>query len=84
VKGNCDADLVLKAASDFYENRMENAILVSSDGDYAVLVRFLMKKGKTPVIVSPSDAKKCSVLLKRTGVRIAYLNDQRGNLESQK
>src|ERR1700690_79504 len=54
AKGNCDADPVLKAVVDFYEQRLENAILVSSDGDYAVLVRFLQEKNKQPIVLSPS------------------------------
>ena len=40
-KGNCDADLVLQAARDAYENKFNKAIIVSSDGDYASLVKFL-------------------------------------------
>ena len=35
-KGNCDADLVLQAARDTYENKYDKAILVSSDGDMRV------------------------------------------------
>src|SRR3989344_3692955 len=45
VKGNCDADLVLKVAQDYYESRLTQAILVSSDGDYSGLVGFLKEKG---------------------------------------
>ncbi len=41
AKGNCDADLVLHAMSDAYENKFDSAVLVSSDGDYASLVKFL-------------------------------------------
>src|SRR3989344_790260 len=44
IKGNCDADLVLKAVVDFYEKQCEQAILVSNDGDYAPLVKFLKEK----------------------------------------
>lgn len=82
VKGNCDADLVLKAVRDAYENMFDRAILVSSDGDYAGLVKFLQEKNKFSVIVSPAVPQKCSVLLKRTNAKIAYLNDQRYILKS--
>ena len=74
-KGNCDADLVLKMVSDFYEGKMNKAILVSSDGDYASTIRFLIEKGKLPTILSPSDVERCSILLKRTGAKISYLRD---------
>src|SRR3989344_3368140 len=54
VKGNCDADLVLKATQDAYENTFEKAVLVSSDGDYVGLVKFLMTKNKFEAILSPA------------------------------
>ncbi|MBN2585221.1 NYN domain-containing protein [Patescibacteria group bacterium] len=80
-KGNCDADLVLKATRDAFENKCDSAVVVASDGDYASLVGFLQEKHKILVVLSPSTQKKCSILLKRTGVKIAYINDQRSNLE---
>ncbi len=84
VKGNCDADLVLKATQGAYENEFNQAILVSSDGDYASLVSFLMEKDKILTVVSPAVAKKCSILLKRTGAKITYLNDQKLILQKKK
>lgn len=83
-KGNCDADFVLQAMRDCYENKFENAVIVASDGDYASLVSFLNEKEKLAVILSPAMEKKCSILLKRTGVKISYINDQRSILEVQK
>jgi len=77
IKGNCDADLVLQAACDYYENNFGKAIIVTSDGDYASLVKFLNEKDKIRVILSPANEKKCSILLKRTGVPITYLNDKK-------
>ena len=82
-KGNCYADLVLNIVSDFYEGRADRAILVSSDGDYASTIQFLIKKGKLPAILSPSDVKKCSILLKRTGAEIAYLRDFMNTIKKQ-
>src|SRR3989338_658026 len=82
IKGNCDANLVLKATQDAYENTFEKAVLVSSDGDYAGLVKFLQEKEKFLAIVSPAISKKCSILLKRTGAKIAYLNDQKALIKA--
>lgn len=76
-KGNCDADLVLQATRDAYENKFDKAIIVSSDGDYASLVKFLKEQKKLRIILSPHDKNLCSILLKRTDAPIAYLNDQR-------
>lgn len=81
AKGNCDADLVLKCVEDLYEKSFDKAILVSSDGDYASLVKFLDRKKRFHTLLSPSLEKHCSVLLKRTGVSIAYINDRRSILE---
>lgn len=72
VKGNCDADLVLRTVCDTYENNFDKAVIISSDGDYASLVKFLQSKNKILAIVSPSN--HCSILLKRTGVKIIYLD----------
>ena len=83
-KGNCDADLVLKMVSDFYEGIAENIILVSSDGDYASTICFLIEKGCSPVILSPSDVKRCSILLKRTGAKISYLRDFMNTLRKRR
>ena len=77
IKGNCDADIVVKVMRDAYENKFNKAILVSSDGDYASLVSFLIEKQKIKVILSPYGTKKCSILLKRTGAAIAYIGEQR-------
>jgi uncharacterized LabA/DUF88 family protein len=81
AKGNCDADLVLKTVQEHYEGGYDNALIVSSDGDYASLVSFLINKNKLKTILSPANEKKCSVLLKRTGAKISYINNQRSHLE---
>jgi len=84
AKGNCDTDLVLKATQDTYENVFDKALIVSSDGDYAGLVKFLIERNKLETILSPATEKKCSILLKRTGAPIAYINDQKNILMVQK
>lgn len=82
-KGNCDADLVLHVIRNAYEKKFDRALLVTSDGDYAGLTAFLREKERLLAILSPSTSEKCSVLLKRTGAKIAYLNDQRSILEAE-
>ena len=84
AKGNCDADLVVAAMRDAYENKFDTVVLVSSDGDYASLVKFLLAKEKMKVVISPYETSKCSVLLKRTGVKISYISDQKTILKSTK
>lgn len=80
AKGNCDADLVLHAVRDFYEHQPSSVILISSDGDYAPLVRFWQEKQVTCTIVSPAPLKKCSWLLRKTNASMLCLDDVRNKL----
>lgn len=82
IKGNCDADLVLWAVRGAYEGKYEKAVLVSSDGDYASLVKFLQEKNKLREILSPRS--KCSILLKRTNASITYLHDVQNFVSAKK
>ncbi len=79
VKGNCDAELVLKTTVDYYEKQFDKAVIVSSDGDYAGLVKFLRDRGVLRSLVSPSN--KCSYLLRKLNIPIVYLSNQRAKLE---
>jgi len=78
VKGNCDADLVLHTVIDYYEKNFSQAVVVSSDGDYAGLLRFLDEKNALKVLLSPSN--HCSALLRKINIKISYLSEQRGKL----
>ncbi len=82
-KGNCDSDLLMKASQDLYEGNLKKAVLVASDGDYAPLVKVLIEKDSLKIILSPARAEKCSLLLKRTGADISYIDDQRSILEAK-
>lgn len=79
-KGNCDADLVVKVMQETFDNIFDKAVIVSSDGDYSSLIKFLISKQKLEVILSPAKAKKCSILLKRTEAKISYIDDQKNIL----
>lgn len=81
AKGNCDSDLLMQASADLYEGDLNKAIIVASDGDYTPLIKVLLVKSRLETILSPAPAEKCSILLKRTGAAIAYINDQRSHLE---
>lgn len=79
IKGNCDADLVLWAVLGAYEGHYRHAVIVSSDGDYAGLVKFLRERKRLKAIISPSD--KCSILLMRTGAPVTFVRDIRPLVE---
>ena len=80
AKGNCDADLVVQAMRDVYENDCEKSVIVTSDGDYSGLIKFLQEKDKLEIILSPSVQERCSILLKRTNAPITYLNDVKNKI----
>ncbi|MEK7556102.1 MAG: NYN domain-containing protein [Patescibacteria group bacterium] len=63
VKGNVDADLVLQAMIDY--PAYDRAVLVSSDGDFYSLARYLYDNKKLIAVLSPHK-KKCSTLLRRS------------------
>ena len=74
VKGNCDAELVLKTVSDFYTKSFEKAILVTGDGDFGCLVEFLQNQEALKCVVAP-DHKKLSILIRNKNCEVTYLNN---------
>ncbi len=72
TKGNCDGELILQATVDFYEKKYTKAVIVTSDGDFACLVNFLIEKDALDSVQSPTY-KKCSTLLTRSKARIVFL-----------
>ncbi|MCX6785740.1 MAG: NYN domain-containing protein [Candidatus Komeilibacteria bacterium] len=79
VKGNVDADLVLQAMMDLKE--YDKAVIVSSDGDFYSLVRYLKEQDKLELVLSP-NRDKCSSLLKiSAGPKIEFMNNLRQKLE---
>ncbi len=74
IKGNCDAELVLKTVSDFYTKSFNSCILITGDGDFGCLIEFLKENSSIKNILSP-DENKCSILLRNKNVEITFLND---------
>lgn len=75
VKGNCDAELVLKTVSDFYTKTCNSFILITGDGDFGCLAQFLKENNVMNRVIAP-DEKKCSILLKNKNIEITFLNEQ--------
>ena len=73
IKGNVDADLVLQAMVDY--DKYNQAVIITSDGDFYSLVRYLYDAGKLRMVLSPYK-DTCSVLLKQTAKeRIVYMDN---------
>jgi uncharacterized LabA/DUF88 family protein len=78
-KGNVDAELVLQAMIE-YPN-YDRAVIVTSDGDFACLVRHLYDHQKLERVLSP-DVQHCSALLKQAARdRIDFLTGARKKIE---
>jgi len=84
IKGNCDAELVLRAVADMYEEQYDKAVLVSGDGDFACLVTFLVEKKRLEVVLSPSHKKASVLLRKAVSESIVFLERFRSRLEYHK
>lgn len=61
VKGNVDAELVLHASAIEYGN-YDKAVIVSGDGDFHCLHRFLAEKRKLLRIIIPNEKSESSLL----------------------
>ena len=79
AKGNCDAELVLRAVRDTYETKFDKAVIVTGDGDFACLALFLLEKKKLGFILAPNN-KKCSYFIRRIQAPIVYLNEMEDRL----
>lgn len=74
IKGNCDAELVLKVVTDFYTDAYSDCIIVTGDGDFGCLIEFLKEKEKLHLVLAP-DRGKFSFLIRNKYVEVTYLND---------
>src|SRR3989344_4372129 len=82
IKGNVDADLVLRAVTEMVN--YDKAIIVSGDGDFYSLVQYLYEREKLEVVISP-DKAHCSTLLMQTAKeKIWFLNNLRDKLSYEK
>lgn len=72
VKGNIDADLILQTMVDY--PHYDKAVLVTSDGDFYSLARYLYDNRKLEAVLSP-HVKTCSSLLRKSArERMFYMN----------
>lgn len=80
-KGNIDADLVVQAMIDCFENNFDKALIITSDGDFYSLVSYLYGNDRLKVVMSP-HFNKCSTLLKKTAKeKIVFIHNLRKKLE---
>lgn len=79
-KGNVDVDLTLYAMAKREE--YEGAVIVTSDGDFGVLVKHLKEAGKLRAVLSPNREHTSFLLRKATGAELSvqYLDALRSRI----
>lgn len=72
-KGDVDADMAFNIMK--YYREYNEAIIITSDGDFDTVVSYLRKKGKLKAVISPNK-KKCSSLLQKSAKdKMFYIED---------
>lgn len=82
IKGNCDAELVLQAMIE-YKN-YEKALIISGDGDFHCLIKYLKQKQKLLMVLAPSE-ENCSWLIKIVaGNELSFISKLKKKIEYKK
>ena len=76
-KGNVDSDIIFSAMKRLYKKEnFEKIILVSGDGDYKMLVDFLIEENKFERMLFPSKKNSSSLYKKLGSEHFDYLDDK--------
>jgi uncharacterized LabA/DUF88 family protein len=76
-KGNVDTDIVFEIMKKVYKRKdFDKIILVSGDGDYKLLVDFLIEENKFKKILFPNRKYRSSLYKKLSNNYFAYLDDK--------
>ncbi|MEK7193614.1 MAG: NYN domain-containing protein [Patescibacteria group bacterium] len=72
TKGNCDADLVLRAMVE-YPN-YDKAVIVAGDGDYYSLIDYLKSQDKLEQVLIPNEERYSALLKKVNNEHLKYVS----------
>lgn len=72
LKGNIDSELVLKAMTQYRVYR--EAVLITSDGDFACLAKYLILKNKLRAVLATTKYKCSHLLEEASGTYICYID----------
>ena len=83
TKGNCDAELVLQAMIEYLN--YEKSIVITGDGDFYCLAKYLIENNKLEVLIIPNRFKFSALLnFKLCRPFLRFMNDLRIKLEYKK
>jgi uncharacterized LabA/DUF88 family protein len=76
-KGNVDSDIIFSIMRRLYQQEnFDKLVLVSGDGDYKMLVDFLIKEDRFEKILFPNRKFRSSLYKQIGAPYFAYLDDQ--------
>ena len=78
VKGNVDVELVLHAMSEW--NKYRQAVIISGDGDFYSLIKYLMAKRKLATLIVPNQRRYSSLYNDLPPKFLHFMNDLRSQL----
>ncbi|MDO8592538.1 MAG: NYN domain-containing protein [bacterium] len=83
TKGNCDAELVLQAMIEY--GNYDKAVIVTGDGDFYCLVKYLAEKNKLKAVLVPNRFKFSALLrFKICRPYLRFMNDLKQRLAYKK
>lgn len=76
-KGNVDSDIIFSVMKRLYQKeKFDKVVLISGDGDYKMLVDFLIEQGKFEKILFPNRKYSSSLYKSLSSKYFAYLDDK--------
>lgn len=82
TKGNCDAELVLQTMIEL--KNYQKALLVTGDGDFHCLAKYLIQENKLEKLLIPNQRKYSALLKKFPSQFLAFINDLQPKLSYTK
>lgn len=82
VKGNVDAELIMEAMTTLAD--YDRALIVSGDGDFGVLVRYLADNKKLAGVLAPNRRYCSSILRRAAGKQMYFMDDLKLKLAYKK
>lgn len=78
TKGNCDAELVLQAMVE--SKNYHKAVIVTGDGDFHCLAKYLMQEKKLGKLLIPNQRAYSALLKRFPSETLAFISDLRNKL----
>lgn len=82
TKGNCDAELVLQTMIE--KENYYKAVIVTGDGDFHCLIKYLIKQNKLTKLLIPNQKKYSALLKKFPSEFLGFVSDLKNKLSYKK